>query len=149
MIELFKTFSITEIIIFIALLAIAVKGVVDFYDWARARLGKNFKKEDEIEKRITQDEAALNQVVKNQEKNNQKLVSLMNKIDTLIVSDRDDIKSFITEKHHYFVNQQKWIDDYSLDCIERRYDHYKEEGGNSYIHDLMKEIRALEKHPPA
>lgn len=149
MIELFETFSITEIIIFIALLAIAVKGVVDFYDWARARLSKNFKKEDEIEKRITQDEAALNQVVKNQEKNNQKLVSLMNKIDTLIVSDRDDIKSFITEKHHYFVNQQKWIDDYSLDCIERRYDHYKEEGGNSYIHDLMKEIRALEKHPPA
>ena len=33
----------------------------------------------------------------------------------------DDIKSWITEKHHYYCYSQEWIDDYSLDCIERRY----------------------------
>ena len=38
---------------------------------------------------------------------------------------------------------QEWIDDYSLDCIERRYKHYIDEGGNSFIGQLMIEIRKL------
>ena len=42
-------------------------------------------------------------------------------------SDKDAIKAFITREHHYFCYQKKWIDDYSLDCIEKRYEHYKEE----------------------
>ena len=66
-------------------------------------------------------------------------------IETLIESDKDDIKAYITKEHHYFVYQKGWIDDYSLDCIERRYDHYVAEGGNSFIKGLMEEIRNLPK----
>ena len=43
---------------------------------------------------------------------------------------------------------QEWIDDYSLDCIERRYKHYIDEGGNSFIGQLMIEIRKLPHQPP-
>jgi hypothetical protein len=38
-----------------------------------------------------------------------------------------------------------YIDDYSLDCLERRFKHYQDEGGNSYIEDLMKDLRSLSK----
>ena len=78
----------------------------------------------------------------------EKLESLMNKINLLIASDRDDIKSWITEKHHYYCYSQEWIDDYSLDCIEKRFKHYQDENGNSFVENLMNELRTLPKHPP-
>ena len=70
------------------------------------------------------------------------------RIDILVESDKENIKSFITRQHHYFVYELKWIDDYSLDCIERRFNVYKSEQGNSFIEGLMNEIRALPKQPP-
>jgi len=43
--ELLKHYSITEIFIFICVLAIAVKGTITFFDWAYARLRMIFDKE--------------------------------------------------------------------------------------------------------
>ena len=71
------------------------------------------------------------------------LTKLIEKIDQLTGSDKDAIKSYITEKHHFFVYKQGWIDDYSLDCLERRFEHYKEEGGNSFIEQEMNDLRSL------
>lgn len=73
---------------------------------------------------------------------------LSKKVDILMKSDRDAIKAFITREHHYFVYQRGWIDDYSLDCIERRYTHYNEQGGNSFIQTLMTDLRNLPKQEP-
>ena len=72
---------------------------------------------------------------------------LEKKINILIDSDKDDIKAYIVDKHHHFCYDQRWIDDYSLDCLEKRYSHYTIEGGNSFIADLMSELRALPKKP--
>ena len=66
----------------------------------------------------------------------------------LIHSDKDAIKSYITRQHHYFCYDKRWIDDFSLDCIERRYQHYTEEGGNSFIAGFIEELRSLPKEPP-
>ena len=66
----------------------------------------------------------------------------------LIDSDKDAIKSYITQKHHFFCYEQGWIDDFSLDCIERRYQHYKEEGGNTFIDGFMGQLRQLPKGSP-
>jgi len=71
------------------------------------------------------------------------LTSLKDSITLLIESDIDDIKQSLTKDHHYFCYKLKSIDDYSLDCMERRYSHYKEEGGNSFVQTLMEEVRAL------
>lgn len=68
-------------------------------------------------------------------------------VDLLIQSDKDDIKGWIVERHHHFM-KQGWVDTFSLDVLEKRYKHYKKEGGNSFITDLMNEIRALPKTPP-
>lgn len=73
--------------------------------------------------------------------------NLSKRIDKLTESDMHDIKQFIVREYHYFVEQKKWIDDYSLDTILLRYADYKQEGGNSYIEMLIDEIKKLPKHP--
>ena len=70
------------------------------------------------------------------------------RVNELIESDKHDIKQDIVRNYHFFVDKQGWIDDFSLDTLELRFEDYKSEGGNSYIAGLMAEIRQLPKHPP-
>ena len=44
--ELLNRFSITEIILFIVLFALAIKSIIDFFDWAHKRLKEKFDKEN-------------------------------------------------------------------------------------------------------
>ena len=60
----------------------------------------------------------------------------------LIESDKDDIRAWITDKYHYFM-KLKYIDDFTLDCLERRFKSYKQEGGNTYVDSMMDELRRL------
>ena len=78
----------------------------------------------------------------------EKIQSILNSLNILVSSERDDIKAFITKEHHFFCYKQKWIDNYSLDSIEKRYRHYKDMGGNSYIDSLLEELRALPNEQP-
>lgn len=155
MIELIQRFSAGEIIIFIVLFAIAVKKIVDFIDWVNLKIKNIFDKKnrqiqqhDKIIQRLKQGDDVMAGLQQNQKVTDEILNSLLKKINLLIQSDKDDIKSYITREHHYFCYQKKWIDDFSLDCLERRYQHYADEGGNSFIEDFMQELRALPKQPP-
>ena len=47
--------------------------------------------------------------------------------------DKEDIKAFITLQHHKFVYEQEWIDDYSMECLEKRFAIYEREHGNSFV----------------
>lgn len=150
--ELFTRYSATEIIVFLTLLAGAFKGFMSFWDWFIDWLRKKFDKEyekkrksEELVKEINSHTKNIAELTKTQTQIKDQIKELHGLIHILIDSDRDDIKSWITEKHHYFCYNRKVIDDYSLDCIEKRYEHYKDEGGNSYIATLMSEIRALPK----
>lgn len=84
----------------------------------------------------------------NQETTDTVLKELSTKIDMLIDSDKDAIKSYITKEHHYYCYQLGWIDDFSLDCLERRYQHYTDYKGNSFISGLMEELRNLPNQNP-
>lgn len=145
MIQLLTTYPLGEILSLIVILALAIKGVVSFWDWAYERLKKIFKKENQQET----DREKIDKLIQQQVELNEKIKTLTTKINILVDSDKDDIKSFITDKHHYFVYEKKWIDDHSLDCIEKRYKHYTDEGGNSFIATLISEVRALPKQPPS
>jgi hypothetical protein len=46
---------------------------------------------------------------------------ILEQIKNLTKSDRDAIKAYITKEHHHFCYEAGWIDDYNLDCIERRF----------------------------
>ena len=89
-------------------------------------------------------EGKIDQLIKNV---NEKFSSIEERIDLLTASDKDDIRESIVRNYLYFIERQKWINDFSLNCLKRRFQHYKEEGGNSYIDGLMSEIRQLPKHP--
>lgn len=166
MIELFTSYSLSEIIIFLIIFCIAVKELITFYDWIKTRIhqgySKNYKdKEDKnkvqykiekmnklFEEKEKKFDEKKEEISNNFQNINKKIQNLSEQINLLICSDRDDIKSYIVEKHHFFCYEQEWIDDYSLDCLERRFKHYTNEGGNSFIEELMTELRALPKQPP-
>lgn len=150
--KLLTQYSLTDIILVGIGLALSIKSFVTFYDWVIDRLRKKFGKEEkeksgkeEVMDKINDTHEILNEIIRTQKEISDKVESMANIIDTLIKSDKNDIKAWITEKHHYFVYKVGHIDDYSLDCIEKRYKCYKDEGGNSYITTLVEEIRKLPK----
>lgn len=152
---LIDNYSFSEIMTFLITFALALKGLVTFWEWAIDKLKNKFKKESDKETELDTIKNTLDEYRKDYEilKDNQLQLQedikyIIDKVDMLIDSDKDDIKAFITRGHHYFCYQRKWIDDYSLDCIERRYRHYTEEGGNSFIKKLMDELRALPTTEP-
>lgn len=154
--ELLETFSISQIILFIVLLAIAIKKVSDFVDWKKLKLDsrdkkqiERYNKEKEMNERFDELETSVKSIADNMNTITNNMNNLNDKVNILMESDKDDIKAWITREHHYFCYQKGWIDDYSLDCLERRYEHYKEEHGNSFIGELVNEVRNLPKQDPS
>ena len=143
----FETYSLTQIIIFIILSALAVKEFINLIDWFLNRGEKYFKNKNKEEDKFAKYEEEIKALKENQEKMSESINKLSANVELLIDSDKDDIKSFITKEYHYFVEQKGWIDKFSFDCIEKRFNHYRDEGGNSFIEDLMSELRKLPKQP--
>lgn len=155
MINLLQRYPISEILIFIVLLALAIKGVISFIDWVNEKIRKVFNKEHnkidekkEVENRLNQHDQLILSLQQQQVDMDKGVKQLAAKIDILIASDMDDIRASITKDHHKFCYQKQWIDDFSLECIEKQYSHYVEEGGNSFIKGFMDELRALPKQDP-
>lgn len=150
--DLLTTYTLDKIAIFVIMLAFAIKGFLDIYDYFKGRLlswhnkkNKEEKREQDIQIQFDIDNTNIKKMLESQEQINQKIDRMQDSISDLIDSDKDDIKAWITEKHHHFCYEVKSIDDYSLDTIEKRYRHYVKEGGNSFIENLMMELRALPK----
>ncbi len=161
MVELLTSYSLTEILVFLVLLGVAFKSVSTFIDWLRAKRNTDALKDmkpEKLEKAIQDEVAERKKQIQEMEEHHKKDVTeikiqisdvatqmsnLTGKIDLLVESDKDDIKAFITREYHFFCDQQGWIDDYSMDCIEKRYMHYIAERGNSFVEQLMDALRAL------
>lgn len=150
-----KDFPISEILLCIVGVLVLVKWIIEYFDWGHKKTKDKYDQEAERKKNIEDINEKLNQnsedikmLIEMQKQQNEKIEQQNLRIELLIDSDKDDIKAFITEKYHYFVEVKGWIDDYSLDCLERRFQHYKDENGNSFVADLMSEIKRLPKHPP-
>ena len=137
--QLFANYSVGQILIFIIIAAIAIKEFFTFIDWVQTRSRAAVKEKDlpiQHAKVIQKHGQELDNI-------KTQLDSLKDNINLLLASDRDDIKQSLTKDHHYFCYKLGSIDDYSLDCMEKRYAHYQEEGGNTFISTLMEEVRAL------
>lgn len=141
--QLLSQYSVGEIITFIVILLLAAKQVIEFCDWVIKKVSNR------DEKHLSQYEAdkhlyeRLDALEKNFTQMNEIVTGMSSQMNLLIDSDKDAIKAYITEKHHHFCYEQLYIDDYSLDCLEKRYGHYIEEKGNSFIEKLMNELREL------
>ena len=139
MIQLFTNYTVNEIIIFFFILLLAIKKIVDFIDWYKKRTRQAVEQADkpaQLKEVIDQHEEQLSDI-------KTQLSDIKTAINLLIESDKDDIKQSLTKDHHYFCYKLGSIDDYSLDCMEKRYSHYTDEGGNSFVKTLMEEVRML------
>lgn len=143
MLELLKNYSVDQILIFIILLALALKEFINWYDWFKNRFRKPIEEEKDKEEKEQE-------IIERLDKHEEQILlckdclnEITKSINILIESDKDDIKAWITEKHHYFCYELGYIDDYNLQCIEARYKHYKEEKGNTFIDGFMEDIRKL------
>lgn len=146
--DLISQYSIGEIIVFLVMLFLSFKQIVEFIDWIKGKIEKRDKKQlnqYQEEKDLYKEIEYFKEYVQQSQKY---LSKMQEQIDLLIESDKDAIKAYITKEHHYFCYEQKWIDDYSLDCLEKRFGHYVEEHGNSFIESLMTELRNLPRREP-
>lgn len=155
MIALLQHYSLSDILMFTVFLALAVKSLISFFDWAYVYIKKFFNihyskinQKEALERRLQKGSQVMNELKNSQQTTDEILKNLSAKIDLLIDSDKDDIKSYITREHHYFCYKLGYIDDFSLDCIEKRFKHYSDEGGNSFIENFMKDLRALPIQSP-
>ena len=148
MLSLLSSYSIAEIVMFVVILAFAIKEVVTYKDWGQDRVGKEINKKVQKNKEKEELEARLQKYDSDIAALKEQNEAISSNIQLLLDSDRDDIRAWITREHHHFCHQLKYIDNFSRDCLEKRYGHYVEEGGNSFIGSLMKELRALPDSPP-
>ena len=78
----------------------------------------------------------------------ERIAKIEQRIEDLTESDMHDIKSWIVDQYHKFYIEQGWIDAFNADTLDKRYEDYKKEGGNSYIDTLMKRLHSLPMDPP-
>ena len=153
LLELLTTFSPLTIVLCCIMILAAFKSIVEYRKWMHSLFDDAIEKREkdrEIEQTNCKLTAEHNAELRNISAtivDIQKSIRKMDEqIDILTRSDKDDIKAFITREYHYFTEQKGWIDDYSMDCIEKRYSHYKEYHGNTFIDTLMEELRDLPRN---
>lgn len=147
---LFATYSIEGIIILVIMLLLAIKFVWELVVWFKEKLqggldqqrereemNEDFKAEfQKLNDRLDNINDRLDRVDESNENTNRRLSFIEER-------QQENTKSFLIDAHHKFCYQIKAIDDINLQSIERRYMYYKAAGGNSFIDQLMQEIRAL------
>ena len=106
------------------------------------------EEENELHQTLKDMQASLNQLHNKMDDRDKRLEKIEKRLDDLTESDKNDIKSWITEQYQKFYVNQGWIDAYSADTLDHRYVDYKKEGGNSFIDQLMERLHGLPMCPP-
>ena len=135
MLELLAGYSLGQILIFIVIFALALKEFFNVFDFFKAKAKLWLTGEQEKEK----NSISLQQLA-------EKMDKITERLELLTESDKDDIRGWIVEKRNYYVaHPEEKIDNFIMDTIEKRYQHYRDEGGNSYISNMMEELRKMAK----
>ena len=101
------------------------------------------EEENELHKTLKDMQTSLTQLHNKVDDRDKRLEKIEKRLDDLTESDKNDIKSWITEQYQKFYVNQGWIDAYSADTIDHRYSDYKKEGGNSFIDQLIERLHTL------
>lgn len=96
--------------------------------------------DEELSKKINEFSNQLSEIKSN--------VCILNeKTNILVESDKESIKSVITEKYYESINQ-KYIELHTIQSLETLYEKYLKENGNTFIRGLMEELRTLPHTKP-
>lgn len=136
MVQFFQQYTLEATIIFLFMFGTALKQGYELVQYFR---NKTFNHVD----KIREQEETLEKVIKNMQQQQKQLQSITDKIDELLASDKDAIKSWIVMLYKQYKKDPFGLDSMQMDLLERRFSHYKKEGGNSYIDNLMQELREI------
>lgn len=136
MVQFFQQYTLEATIIFLFMFGTALKQGYELVQYFR---NKTFNHVD----KIREQEETLERVVKSIQQQQKQLQSITDKIDELLASDKDSIKSWIVMLYKQYKKDPSGLDSMQMDLLERRFSHYKKEGGNSYIDNLMQELREI------
>jgi len=160
MIELLSTMSGTQVMITSVLILLALKEVISLGEFFDIRIRKRFEGEaevkngqDEVIDKINNLYSKLDEYHNDQlkfygefndfkEDCSKRFEQQESQLKLLTESDRDDIKGWLVEKHDLCI-EKGFIDNFTLEVVEKRFDHYKEEGGNSFAETLVSDMRML------
>lgn len=136
--ELLTKFDITTIILVLFMTAVAIREVFELYHYFYDKIYGKYEKQDNEKDTIDNLSATLASVL-------QQVKDIDKKVNLLQESDKDAIKSWIVGLYHKYKENPKELEAMQMDLLERRYDHYKDQGGNSYIDQLMENLRTIYK----
>lgn len=136
--NLLNTFDLKTIILVLFLTAIGIKELIELYHYFHNKIYGKYEKQDNQNDTIANLTTTLDSVL-------QQTKDIDKKINMLQNSDKVAIKSWIVTLYHKYKENPKELGAMQMDLLERRYQHYKEQGGNSYIDEIMDELRAIYK----
>lgn len=136
MVQFFQQYTIEATIIFLFMFGTALKQGYELVQYFR---NKTFNHVD----KIREQEETLEKVIKNIQQQQKQLQSITDKIDELLASDKDSIKSWIVMLYKQYKKDPSGLNSMQMDLLERRFSHYKKQGGNSYVDNLMQELREI------
>jgi septal ring factor EnvC (AmiA/AmiB activator) len=150
--DLLAQYSFESLLLTVLGLAVGIKYCAELIDWFYTKVKKFFNSQSEKQTDAEKTLDKLNTIADSLETVDGKLDNLNNKVqklerDSEITTDRlqEQARSFIIDKHHYFCYEVEAIDDINLQSLERQYLYYVKAGGDSFIENLMAEVRALPK----
>ena len=148
--KLLTQYSVAELILLIIIILFAAKALNEvcsyFYNKFKQHFGIINEKET-WEEDISKGLKNILQEIEFLKEQNNKTYKHQKEMDAAIalVQERlqENTRSYLIDAHHKFCYEIHAIDDLNLQAMERRYLYYKTAGGNSFIDNLMDDVRAL------
>lgn len=149
---LFTQYSVGELIILVILIAFILKTLNELGSYFYKKAKNYFGIQNDKEKWQTGVIDSLQNIKEDMQtlrEQNELTHSRQKEMETSIalIQERlqENTRSYLIDAHHKFCYEIHAIDELNLQAMERRYLYYKTAGGNSFIDNLMDEVRMLPK----
>ncbi len=136
--NLLNAFDFKTIMLVLFFTAVGARELIQLYRYFHIRIYGSFEKQENAKDTMVQMEKSMQSVL-------MELKDIDKKLSLLQVSNRDSIKSWILMSYRKYKEDNTQLDNMQMDLLERRYQHYKDQGGNSYIDEIMEELRTIYK----
>lgn len=149
---LFTQYSVEELILLIIIVLFVLKALNEIFSYFYEKLKSHFgieTKKEQWKDNLMNKLQSIEDEIKILENQNKKTHQHQKELDSTValVQERlqENTRSYLIDAHHKFCYEVKAIDDLNLQAMERRYLYYKTAGGNSFVDNLMDEVRLLPK----
>ena len=132
------------------MIIVASKFIFETIDWLWQKIKIKVTKKNEEQEKTEDIDHYFEKIDKNFEEINKRFDTIdaqsqqtNERLSFIEERQQENTRSYLIDAHHKFCYEIKAIDDINLQSMERRYMYYKTQGGNSFINELMQEVRQL------